>query len=200
MKKYLKNLLLTLIGCFIFINPSIASENYPQVEIVTTSGTFTLELDRNRAPLSVENFLGYVEEGFYTNIIFHRVMEGFVIQTGGFTTEYEEKKTKPEIANESGNGLKNSRMTLGMARLNEPHTASSQFYINLADNFRLDPTLTRWGYAVFGSVISGFEVVAAIGANATQTFINDDGKEFENLPVAPIIILEAKKLVFENDR
>ena len=187
-------MLLTLIGCFIFINPSIASENYPQVEIVTTSGTFTLELDRNRAPISVENFLGYVEEGFYTNIIFHRVMEGFVIQTGGFTTEYEEKKTKPEIANESGNGLKNSRMTLGMARLNEPHTASSQFYINLADNFRLDPTLTRWGYAVFGSVISGFEVVAAIGANATQTFINDDGKDFQHLPVAPIIILEVKKI------
>ena len=200
MKKYLKNLLLTLIGCLIFVHQSISSENYPQVEIVTTSGSFTLELDRNRAPISVENFLGYVEEGFYTNIIFHRVMEGFVIQTGGFTTEYEEKKTKPEIANESGNGLKNSRMTLGMARLNEPHTASSQFYINLADNFRLDPTLTRWGYAVFGSVISGFEVVAAIGANATQTFINDDGKEFENLPVAPIIILEAKKLVSENDR
>ena len=188
MKKYLKNLLLTLIGCFLFINPSIASENYPQVEIVTTSGTFTLELDRNRAPLSVENFLSYVEEGFYTNTIFHRVIEGFVIQSGGYTTEFEMKETKPEIVNESGNGLSNRRMTVGMARSSEPHTASSQFYINLVDNVSLDPMPTRWGYAVFGEVISGFEVVAAIGQSATQTF-----QDLQDVPVAPVIILEAKK-------
>ena len=188
MKKYLKNLLLTLISCFVFINPSIASENYPQVEIVNTSGTFTLELDKNRAPLSVENFLGYVEEGFYTNTIFHRVIEGFVMQSGGYTTEFEMKETKPEIVNESGNGLSNLRMTVGMARSNEPHTASSQFYINLVDNVSLDPMPTRWGYAVFGEVISGFEVVAAIGQSATQTF-----QDLRDVPVAPIIILEAKK-------
>ena len=188
MKKYVKNLLLTLIGCFLFINPSIASENYPKVEIVTTSGTFTLELDRNRAPLSVENFLGYVEEGFYTDTIFHRVIEGFVIQSGGYTTEFEMKETKPEIVNESGNGLSNSRMTVGMARSNEPHTASSQFYISLVDNVSLDPMPTRWGYAVFGEVIGGFEVVAAIGQSATQTF-----QDLQDVPVAPIIILEAKK-------
>jgi len=188
MKKYLKNLLLTLIGCLIFVHQSISSENYPQVEIVTTSGTFTLELDRNRAPLSVENFLSYVEEGFYTNTIFHRVIEGFVIQSGGYTIEFEMKETKPEIVNESGNGLSNSRMTVGMARSNEPHTASSQFYINLADNVSLDPVPTRWGYAVFGEVISGFEVVAAIGQSATQTF-----QDLQDVPVATIIILEAKK-------
>ena len=188
MKKYLKNLLLTLIGCLIFVHQSISSENYPQVEIVTTSGTFTLELDRNRAPLSVENFLGYVEEGFYTDTIFHRVIEGFVIQSGGYTTEFEMKETKPEIVNESGNGLSNRRMTVGMARSSEPHTASSQFYINLVDNVSLDPMPTRWGYAVFGEVISGFEVVAAIGQSATQTF-----QDLQDVPVAPIIILEAKK-------
>ena len=188
MKKYLKNLLLTLIGCLIFVHQSISSENYPQVEIVTTSGSFTLELDRNRAPISVENFLGYVEEGFYIDTIFHRVIEGFVIQSGGYTTEFEMKETKPEIVNESGNGLSNSRMTVGMARSNEPHTASSQFYINLADNVSLDPLPTRWGYAVFGEVISGFEVVAAIGQSATQTF-----QDLQDVPVAPIIILEAKK-------
>ena len=195
MKKYLKNLLLTLISCLIFMNQSIASENYPQVEIVTTSGTFTIELDRNRAPISVENFLNYVQEGFYTNTIFHRVIEDFVIQSGGYTTEFEMKKTKPEIVNESGNGLNNRRMTLGMARSNEPHTASSQFYINLVDNFSLNPMPTRWGYTVFGEVIRGFEVVDAIGQSATQTF-----QDLQDVPVAPIIILEAKKLTSENNR
>ena len=189
MKKHHKNCLLTLIGFQFFIHQSIASENYPQVEIVTTSGSFIIELDRNRAPLSVENFLSYVEEGFYENTIFHRVIEGFVIQAGGYTTEFGEKKTKPDIANESGNGLKNRRMYLGMARCNEPHTASSQFYINLVDNFSLDPMPTRWGYTVFGEVISGFEVVDAIGQSATQTFLG-----LQDVPVAPIIILEAKKL------
>ena len=189
MKKHLKNCLLTLIGFQFFIHQSIASENYPQVEIVTTSGSFIIELDRNRAPLSVENFLSYVEEGFYENTIFHRVIEGFVIQAGGYTTEFGEKKTKPDIVNESGNGLKNGRMYLGMARSNEPHTASSQFYINLVDNFSLDPMPTRWGYTVFGEVISGFEVVDAIGQSATQNF-----QGLQDVPVAPIIILEAKKV------
>ena len=195
MKKYIKYLLLTLIGYLIFVNQSIASENYPQVEIVTTSGTFILELDRNRAPISVENFLNYVSEGFYTNTIFHRVIEGFVIQSGGYTTEFETKETKTEIVNESGNGLSNRRMTLGMARSNEPHTASSQFYINLVDNFSLDPMPTRWGYTVFGEVISGFEIVDVIGQSATQTY-----QDLQDVPVAPIIILEAKKLISENNR
>ena len=195
MKKYLKNLLLTLIGTLIFMNQGIASENYPQVEIVTTSGTFTIELDRNRAPISVENFLNYMEEGFYTTTIFHRVIEGFVIQSGGYTAEFDMKETKPEIVNESGNGLSNRRMTLGMARSNEPHTASSQFYINLVDNFSLDPMPTRWGYTVFGEVISGFEIVDAIGQSATQTY-----QDLQDVPVAPIIILEAKKLISENNR
>ena len=105
------------------------------------------------------------------------------------------KESKPEIVNESGNGLSNRRMSLGMARSNEPHSASSQFYINLADNFSLNPMPTRWGYAVFGEVISGFEVVDAIGQSATQTF-----QGLQDVPAAPIIILEAKKLTSENNR
>ena len=189
MKKHLKNCLLALVGCQIFMHQSIASEKYPQFEIVTTSGSFIIELDRNKAPLTVENFLSYVEEGFYANTIFHRVIEGFVIQAGGYTAQFGEKKTKPDIVNESGNGLKNGRMHLGMARSNEPHTASSQFYINLVDNFSLDPMPTRWGYAVFGEVIRGSEVVDAIGQSATQNF-----QGLPDVPVAPIIILEAKKL------
>ena len=166
-----------------------ASENYPQIEVVTTSGTIVVELDRNRAPKTVENFLNYVESGAYIGTIFHRVIPGFVIQTGGYDVNLNEIDTLPEIINESGNGLKNQRMSLGMARDNPPHTASSQFYINLDDNFSLDPMPTRWGYAVFGDVIDGFSVVDDIASNATQST-----KGFQDVPVAPIIILEVKRI------
>ena len=166
-----------------------ASENYPQIEIVTTSGTIVVELDRNRAPKTVENFLNYVESGAYIGTIFHRVIPGFVIQTGGYDVNLDEIETLPEIINESGNGLKNQRMSLGMARTNEPPSASSQFYINLNDNFSLDPMPTRWGYAVFGDVIDGFSVVDDIASNATQST-----KGFQDVPVAPIIILEVKRI------
>ena len=102
-----------------------ASETYPQIEFTTTSGTFTVELDSNRAPTTVKNFLQYVESGFYVNTIFHRVIAGFVIQAGGFTVDLELKETLPEIINESGNGLTNQRMSLGMARSTDPHTAEN---------------------------------------------------------------------------
>ena len=174
--------------CLMTINID-ASENYPQIEIVTTSGAIVVELDRNRAPKTVENFLNYVESGAYIGTIFHRVIPGFVIQTGGYDVNLDEIDTLPEIINESGNGLKNQRMSLGMARTNEPHSASSQFYINLNDNFSLDPMPTRWGYAVFGDVIDGFSVVDDIASNATQST-----KGFQDVPVAPIIILEVKRI------
>ena len=182
----------TFIACLLIGMMTIstdASENYPQIEIVTTSGTIVVELDRNRAPKSVENFLNYVESGAYIGTIFHRVIPGFVIQAGGYDVNLDEIETLPEIINESGNGLKNQRMSLGMARTNEPHSASSQFYINLNDNFSLDPMPTRWGYAVFGDVIDGFSVVDDIASNATQTT-----KGFQDVPVAPIIILEVKRI------
>ena len=183
----INKLLVTFIACLWTLSQGIASENYPQVEMVTSSGTFVLELDRNRAPVTVENFLSYVKEGFYEDIIFHRVIEGFVIQAGGYTKDFEEKETKPDIINESGNGLKNQRMSIGMARNNLPHTGSSQFYINLVNNYSLDPIPTRWGYAVFGDVIDGMNVVDAIGHSATES-----KQDFQNVPVAPIIILEAR--------
>ena len=182
----------TFIACLLIGLMTIrtdASENYPQIEIVTTSGNIVVELDRNRAPKTVENFLNYVESGAYIGTIFHRVIPGFVIQTGGYDVNLDEIETLPEIINESGNGLKNQRMSLGMARTNEPHSASSQFYINLNDNFSLDPIPTRWGYAVFGDVIDGFSVVDDIASNATQTT-----KGFQDVPVAPIIILEVKRI------
>ena len=187
MRTSINKLLITFIACLWTLPQSIASENYPQVEMVTSSGTFVLELDRNRAPVTVENFLSYVKDGFYKDTVFHRVIEGFVIQAGGYTKDFEEKETKPEIINESGNGLKNQRMSIGMARNNLPHTGSSQFYINLVNNYSLDPTPTRWGYAVFGDVIDCIDVVDAIGHSATES-----KQGFQNVPVAPIIILEAR--------
>ena len=187
MRTSINKFLITFIACLWTFSQSIASENYPQVEMVTSSGTFVLELDRNRAPVTVENFLSYVKEGFYKDTIFHRVIEGFVIQAGGYTKDFEEKETKPEVINESGNGLKNQRMSIGMARNNLPNTGSSQFYINLMNNNRLDPMPTRWGYAVFGDVIDGMDVVDAIGHSATES-----KQGLQNVPVAPIIILEAR--------
>ena len=185
----LKESILVSLVFLLFSNLSIASQNYPQIEFTTTSGTFTVELDSNRAPTTVKNFLQYVESGFYVNTIFHRVIAGFVIQAGGFTVDLELKETLPEIINESGNGLTNQRMSLGMARSTDPHTASSQFYINVADNFSLDPMPTRWGYAVFGDVIDGFQIIDAIAGNATQTMGG-----MQDVPAAPVIILDVKRI------
>ena len=185
----LKESILVSLVFLLFSNLSIASQNYPQIEFTTTSGTFTVELDSNRAPTTVKNFLQYVESGFYVNTIFHRVIAGFVIQAGGFTVDLELKETLPEIINESGNGLTNQRMSLGMARSTDPHTASSQFYINVADNFSLYPMPTRCGYAVFGDVIDGFQVIDAIASNATQTISG-----MQDVPVAPVIILDVKRI------
>ena len=185
----LKESILVSLVFLLLSNLSIASQNYPQIEFSTTSGKFTIELDRNRAPTTVKNFLQYVESGFYVDTIFHRVIAGFVIQAGGYTVDLELKETLPEIINESGNGLTNQRMSLGMARSNNPHTASSQFYINVADNFSLDPMPTRWGYAVFGDVIDGFQVINDIASNATQTM-----SDMQDVPVAPVIILDVKRI------
>ena len=185
----LKESILVSLVFLLLSNLSIASQNYPQIEFTTTSGKFTVELDRNRAPTTVKNFLQYVENGFYVDTIFHRVIAGFVIQAGGYTVDLELKETLPEIINESGNGLTNQRMSLGMARSTDPHTASSQFYINIVDNFSLDPMPTRWGYAVFGDVIDGFQVINAIASNATQTM-----SDMQDVPVAPVIILDVKRI------
>ena len=189
MKIKLKESILVSLIFLLLSNLSIASQNYPQIEFTTTSGKFTVELDRNRAPTTVKNFLQYVESGFYVDTIFHRVIAGFVIQAGGYTVDLELKETLPEIINESGNGLTNQRMSLGMARSTDPHTASSQFYINIVDNFSLDPMPTRWGYAVFGDVIDGFQVINAIASNATQTM-----SDMQDVPVAPVIILDVKRI------
>lgn len=160
-----------------------ASAEFPQVRIVTTAGDIVVELDATRAPLTVANFLQYVNDGFYDGTIFHRVVEGFVIQGGGYTKDLQSKKTRDPIPNESGNGLSNRRMTIAMARTGEAHSGDSQFYINLADNVALDPKPTRWGYAVFGTVIEGTEVVDDIGYRPTGT-----QGQFQNMPASPVTI------------
>jgi len=142
----------------------------PQVELKTNRGTIVIELYPDKAPATVENFLHYVKSGFYDGTIFHRVIPGFMIQGGGFTTTYEKKSTEKPIKNEADNGLKNEIGTVAMARTPDPHSATSQFFINVADNAFLDfrsPTMRGYGYAVFGKVIKGMDVVNQIATSPT---------------------------------
>jgi cyclophilin family peptidyl-prolyl cis-trans isomerase len=155
-------LLLTLIAC-----TTAGAAEHPRVRIETSAGNIVVELDPERAPLTVRNFLQYVRDGFYDGTIVHRVVNGFVVQAGGYTKDPAPRIPRAPVPNESGNGLSNRRGTIAMARANEPHTGDSQFYINLADNVSLDPKPTRWGYAVFGEVVEGMEVVDDIGHRAT---------------------------------
>jgi peptidyl-prolyl cis-trans isomerase B (cyclophilin B) len=149
---------------------SNAAQDNPKVLMKTTKGDITIELYPDKAPLSVANFLSYVNEKFYDGTVFHRVIKNFMIQGGGMTEDFQEKPAKDPIQNEAKNGLKNKRGTLAMARMAEPHTASSQFYINHVDNPGLDygQAADGWGYCVFGSVIEGMDVVDAIATSPTM--------------------------------
>ncbi len=143
------------------------------VRLNTSMGPITLELDEERAPRTVENFLNYVRSGHYDNTVFHRVINGFMIQGGGFEPGMRQKSTAKPIANEATNGLKNTRYTVAMARTSDPHSATAQFFINVADNDFLDhtaPTPQNWGYCVFGRVLDGTEVVDRIKGVATMRF------------------------------
>ncbi len=135
---------------------------FPRFAVETSEGRFVIELDGQRAPVTVENFARYALDGFYEGLVFHRVIPGFVAQAGGYDAELKERATRPPIVNESGNGLRNERGTIAMARQRAPHTATSQFYINLGDNAALDPNPSRWGYTVFGLVVEGMEVLDKI--------------------------------------
>jgi cyclophilin family peptidyl-prolyl cis-trans isomerase len=154
-----------------------------QVRVVTSLGSFIIELNAERAPLTVPHFLKYVDQGHYTGTIFHRVIANFVIQGGGFDKDYKPTPAPTRVVNESGNGLTNVRGTVGMARGAEPHGSDVQFYVNLYDNEALDPSQTRWGYAVFGKVVQGMDVVDKIGNVATNTH-----GAFKDTPVEPVII------------
>lgn len=170
----------------------------PKVSIKTNQGEIVLELDAAKAPKSVENFVAYVKAGQYDGTIFHRVIADFMIQGGGYTTELVGKGgLRAPIQNEATNGLSNLRGTVAMARTGDPHSATSQFFINLTDrNKALDHTSTAdgrtWGYAVFGKVVSGMEVVDKIAAMPTSQF----SPEFQNLP-RPYVVIEKATLVEE---
>ena len=166
-------------------NPAIVN-----VLIKTTQGDISLALNRAKAPVSVENFLRYVDEGFYNGTIFHRVIEGFMIQGGGLTPDMSKKATHDGIQNEAKNGLKNVRGSIAMARTSDPHSGTSQFFINHRNNDNLDyPSFDGWGYAVFGMVTEGMDVVDAIATTPT-TRRNGRG----DVPAEPIIIESITRL------
>ena len=165
----------------------------PQVELhITGLGVITLELDAEKAPKSTENFLAYVNKGHYNNTIFHRVIPGFMVQGGGFEPDMKQKPTDAPIDNEANNGLKNDNYTIAMARTQAPHSATAQFFINVADNDFLNhtaPSLQGWGYAVFGKVVKGTEVVDQIkGVKTGRNGFHDD------VPKEPVVIEKAVAL------
>ena len=159
----------------------------PRVKFETSAGDFVVELDAVRAPLTAENFLRYVRDGAYDGTVFHRVIPNFVVQGGGYDDRLAVRAPRAPIPNESGNGLSNRRGTLGLAREESPHSGSSQFYVNLADNAGLDPLPSRWGYAVFGRVVEGMDVIDRIAYMRTET-VPSFG---ENVPVERPVVRRA---------
>jgi peptidyl-prolyl cis-trans isomerase B (cyclophilin B) len=161
----------------------------PQVDIKTNVGTIRIELYPAKAPKTVENFLQYVKDGHYTGTIFHRVIDGFMVQGGGFEGSYKQKPTRPPVQNEAKNGLKNDAGTLAMARTPDPHSASAQFFINLSNNDFLNAERAQdgWGYAVFGKVVSGMDVVTKIGKMQT----GPGGPFRSDVPKQPVVIESA---------
>ncbi len=163
---------------------------HPKVALETTLGTILLELDREKAPVTVENFLRYVEDRHYDDTIFHRVIDGFMIQGGGMTAGMKEKPTKASIKNEWNNGLKNKRGTIAMARTAAPDSATAQFFINTVDNDRLSmPISGNAGYAVFGKVVEGMDVVDKIAKVEVRIAADAD-----HVPKEPVVIKRAKRL------
>lgn len=167
--------------------------NQPKVELhIAGYGVITLELDQDKAPLSVNNFLNYVNNGHYNNTVFHRIIPGFMVQGGGMEPGMKEKRGEKPVQNEANNGLKNLNYTLAMARTSDPHSATAQFFINVADNSFLNhtaPSAQGWGYAVFGKVISGTDVVDKIkSVRTSRRGYHDD------VPVDDVVLEKAVAL------
>lgn len=184
---------LSFMGLIIlFANVSNAAQSNPKVLMKTSKGDITIELYPDKAPLSVENFLSYVNDKFYDGTIFHRVIKGFMIQCGGLNVDFQEKSAKAPIQNEAKNGLKNKRGTLAMARMAEPHTASCQFFINHVDNNGLDygQAADGWGYCVFGKVIQGMDVVDAIANSPVMIKYDMRDVPRETIKIISISLLE----------
>jgi peptidyl-prolyl cis-trans isomerase A (cyclophilin A) len=159
------------------------------IRFETTLGDFTIELYEKDAPLSVANFLRYIDEGFFDGTIFHRIVPGFVIQGGGFTEDMTQKRTQPPVKNEADNGLKNERGTLSMARTNDINSATSQFFVNLKDNDSLDHSRRNFGYAVFARVSEGMDVIDKIAAVETGR-----RRGFDDVPVDAVIMKSVRRI------
>jgi len=195
MKKTIITLLLLMTSSLGFAADKVPA--HPHIEMETTLGTIKLELDGRQAPITVAHILKLVDSGFYDGTVFHRVIPGFMAQGGGYTPNLKRKETDDTIPNESGNGMTNVRGTIAMARTGDPHSANSQFFINAADNSRLDPGKApyngRWGYTVFGTVIEGMDVVDAIVNSKTGP-----GGEFaRDVPMIPVIIKKVSRITYE---
>jgi len=194
--KTMRNIVLTLMlfltTTFSFATENTMSDTQTKVKLTTSLGEIVIQLNSEKAPISAENFLTYVKEGFYTGTIFHRIIPGFMAQGGGFDTDFNQKTVHAPIKNEADNGLKNTRGTLAMARTPDPDSATAQFFINYKDNSFLDhtkPTSQGWGYAVFAEVVEGMDVVDAMADAATG---NRGGHQ--DVPKEDIIIEKAEVL------
>ena len=186
-KSVLLSALSGLVLSFLF-QSSAQAASVERVRVTTNYGAFVIEMQRDRAPLTVDNFLFYVKSGYYTNTLFHRTISNFVIQGGGVGLDYKAKPTQKAIPNEAGNGLTNLRGTVGLARASGPHSGDCQIYVNVADNADLDPLPTRWGYAVFGKIIEGMEVIDRISISPTGAM----GPFKQDAPLEPVVIQKAE--------
>ena len=192
LKKFIMAKLLLLLSTLLLLNPAFAADSQPRALFTTNLGDITVELYPQQAPKSVANFIHYVDSGFYNGIIFHRVIPGFMAQAGGFNSAFERQTTAAPIVNEANNGLSNDRGTLALARTSDPHSATSQFFINLKDNQFLNRSgdhPQQAGYAVFGKVISGMDVVDKMAQQPTG---NKQGHG--DVPLTPIVINSAVML------
>ena len=179
-----------MLGLLALLSGQAQAQALPQVKLSTSQGDIVLELDPGKAPKTVANFLSYVKDKHYDGTVFHRVIDGFMIQGGGFAADMQQKPTRAPIELEARNGLKNDRGTIAMARTGNPNSATSQFFINVVNNDMLNaPNPDGFGYAVFGKVISGMEVVDKIRAVPT----GNKGM-FQNVPLAPVSIISATQL------
>jgi len=202
----MKNFFSFIITCTILLNIVLFSSTacakniaidptniYPKVKLETSMGIIIVELDRVKAPITVDNFLTYVITGEYNNTIFHRIVEDFIVQGGGYDADFVPQKTNGDIVNESGNGLKNEMGTIAMAKENRPHTANRQFFFNINDNTNLDPG-RRWGYTVFGAIVEGDEVLEAM-AKVESDY--NEALGWESVPLEPVMLIKATLLPAE---
>lgn len=187
MKKLITTVFALLLCCAMQSSYSLTQGKKTMVKFETNQGSFTIQLDAEKAPITVKNFLDYVNAGFYTNTIFHRVIDNFMIQGGGFEPGMTQKSGNTPIKNEAANGLKNDKYTVAMARTNDPHSASSQFFVNTRDNDFLNyPGQDGWGYCVFGKVVEGMDVIDKLGKTKT-------GRSgfHQDVPKEDIVVLKA---------